>query len=82
MARRIGEAQRAAAALQACRRMVSRGDRPLFRLQAAQDGSWAVDGCPWLVVPATGRRGAPSAARAVIAAWLDVPPDAFDVETQ
>ena len=35
---------------------------------------------PWLSVTATGRREALDEAREVIAEWLDVPPDAFDVE--
>jgi hypothetical protein len=79
MARHVSEDRKQAAALQAARRMVSRGDRPLYRLRAGQDGRWTVEGCPWLSVSATGRPEAIDEARAVIAAWLDVPPAAFDL---
>lgn len=81
MARRgLSEAQKRDAALQAGRRMVARGERPMYRLQAAQGGRWTVDALPWVSVVATGRRAALDAARAAIAEWLDVPPEAFHVE--
>ena len=52
----------------------------LYRLSAARDGAWRVEWCPWLrVVPWTWSE-ALAAERAAIAEWLDVPPDAFDVE--
>jgi hypothetical protein len=35
---------------------------------------------PWLSVTALGRREALDEARAAIAEWLEVEPDAFDVE--
>lgn len=44
--------------------MVARGDRPGYRIVAAQDGSWAVDALPWVTVAATGRPDALDAARA------------------
>lgn len=47
----------------------------MYRLMAVQDGSWTVDGLPWLSVAPAVRREAPDAAR------LDVVPDAFDVGT-
>jgi len=59
--------------------MISGGERPGYRLEALTDGSWAIE--PGVIVAATGRREAPAAARAVIAVVLEVPADAFDVET-
>jgi hypothetical protein len=61
--------------------MVSRGERPGYRLVALPDGSWAVDGLPGVVVAAPDRRAALAPMRAAIAAALEVPADAFDVET-
>ena len=77
----VSEAAKQAAALQASRRMIARGERPAYRLTTAQDGRWRVDALPWLSVTATGRREAMDEARVVIAEWLDVRPDTFDVET-
>jgi len=59
--------------------MVSRGQRPLYRLRA-QEGRWTVDAMAWLTVTSTSRQGALDAARAAIADWLDVAPEAFDVD--
>jgi hypothetical protein len=81
MARRVSEAQQRAAAHQASRRMIARGDRPAYRLRTAHDGGWHVDALPWVPVSATGRREALDEARAAIAEWLDVRPDTFDVES-
>ena len=69
------------AAFQAGAQMVARGDRPRYRITTAQDGRWRVDALPRVSVTATGRREAFDEARAAIAEWLDVPRDAFDVET-
>ena len=61
--------------------MIARGDRPIYRLQAAPDGRYVVEGCPWLTVAsAAGRQDTADAARAAIAEWLGTGPDAFDVE--
>jgi hypothetical protein len=60
--------------------MVSRGERPCYRLVALPDGSWSVDGLPVVTVTALGRRDALEAMRAAVAAELQVPADAFDVE--
>ena len=57
-----------------------RGDRPAYRVTTAQDGRWTVDAMPWVSVAAVNRREALDEARAAIAAWLEVEPDAFDVE--
>ena len=80
MARSVSEERKRAAALQASRQMIARGERPMYRLRA-QDGRWAVDALPWVTVSAIGRREALDVARAGIAAWLEVAPDAFDVES-
>lgn len=60
--------------------MIARGERPAYRLATGQDGRWGVDAMPWLSVAAVNRREALDEARAAIAAWLQVEPDAFDVE--
>ena len=60
--------------------MVARGQRPMYRVRA-QDGRWTVHAMAWLSVAATGRSEALDAARAAIAEWLEVSPQAFDVET-
>jgi hypothetical protein len=52
--------------------------RPLYRVRMAQDGTWAVDWCPWLALTATDRREAVASARAAVATWLDV--DGSDVD--
>jgi hypothetical protein len=54
--------------------------RPLYRVRRDQDGRWGVDALPWLSVEATGHREALAAARAAIAAWLEVDPGTFDME--
>ena len=59
--------------------MIARGERPMYRLRP-QDGRWTVDALPWVTLTATGRREVLEAARAAIAEWLEVPPDAFDLE--
>lgn len=81
MARRLNEARQRAAAHQSSRRMIARGDRPAYRVTAAEDGRWRVDSLPWVSLTATGRREALDEARAAIAAWLQIEPDAFDVES-
>lgn len=45
-----GTSQQQASALQAGRRMVSRGEHPAYRLRMAQDGRWTVREAPWLDV--------------------------------
>jgi hypothetical protein len=62
--------------------MVARGERPGYRIRTAADGRWYVDAMPWLSVAADGRREAMVEARAAIAGWLEVDPDAFDVEQE
>jgi hypothetical protein len=79
--RGLSETEQHARAVQAACRMISGGERPGYRLEALPDGSWGVVGLPGVTVTAAGRREALEAARAAIAAVLEVPADAFDVET-
>ena len=60
--------------------MISQGERPGYRLAFAPDGSWSLVGLPGVTGTAASRRDAPDAARAAIAAVLEVPPDSFDVD--
>lgn len=65
------------------RRMISRGERPLYRVEvirATPDVGIRVVELPWLVGTAPSRRDVTAAARTLIARWLDVPADAFGVE--
>jgi hypothetical protein len=77
----MSDVQRAAQALQAGRRVTARGQRPLYRLTKGNDGRFAVEGATWLTLLATNHRDATAEARVVISEWLDVPSDAFDLET-
>jgi hypothetical protein len=82
MARRgLSEADKQARAVQAARRMISAGERPAYRLVELPDATYRVDGLPGLVVGPVSRRDARDAARAAIAAVLEMPADALDVET-
>lgn len=82
--RGISEAEQHLRAVQAARRMISRGVRPGYRRQIVQNAvgavAWSLDGLPGVVGIAPSRREAPAAARAVVAAVLEVPSDSFDVE--
>ena len=80
MARRMSDEAREHAAYQAGLRTIRQGQGPLYRVRAAQDGRWSIDGCSWLVIDAHDRRSAVVAAREEVANWLGVRPDAFDVE--
>jgi hypothetical protein len=60
--------------------MIARGDRPAYRVTTALDGRWVVDARPWVSLTATGRLEALDEARAAIAEWLGVSPEAFDVD--
>ena len=64
--------------------MIAQDERPSYRLVIAQSGfgsvSWSLIGLPGVVGIAPGDR-APDAARATIAAVLDVPADAFELLT-
>lgn len=76
----VSEARKAAAAIQAARRMIARGERPGYRLLPAQDGGWTVEGIPGVILSAASRREALDVARATIAGVLEVDPDTFDLE--
>lgn len=76
----VSDPQKRAAALQAARRIVSRGERPRYGLLPPQDGSWTVDGSLGVTVAAETRKAALTAARAAIAAVLEVDLDSFDLQ--
>jgi len=80
MPRHVSEALKQASARQAARRLVSRGERPCYRLMAAEDGSWTVDGSLGVTVSAETKRAALTAARTAIAAVSEVDPESFDLE--
>ena len=61
--------------------MVAGGERPIYRVVLAADGAWYVLGCPWLSIDAKDRCSAAEATRSAVVEWLDVDPDAFDVES-
>ena len=83
MARRgMNEAQQREQAIQGGQRVIAQGERPFYRVRMTQDGRWEVDACPWLVLDAASRTEALVAARAAVAAMLDVGPDRFDVGTE
>lgn len=65
----------------ASRRMISRGERPGYRIAETGDGETVhVVELPWLGRIATDRRDAIRKARQAIAEWLGVDLEAFDVE--
>jgi len=68
------------AAYQGGLRTIRSGQRPLYRVRMDRDGRWSVDGCPWLSIEAKDRQSALEATRAAVSDWLEVEPDAFDVE--
>lgn len=51
-----------------------------YRLRAAQDGSWTVEGLPGVTLAADTREAALTAARTAIATVLEVEPESFDLE--
>jgi hypothetical protein len=76
----ISEANLHARAVQAARRMIARGERPVYRLFVGPDGRWGVGGLPGISVAAPSRHAATASIRSTIAAALDVDPMAFDVD--
>ncbi len=77
---RMSQARQQAAATQASRRMISRGERPMYRLAHSSDGSWTADGLAGVTAFAEDRRAASEAMGTAIATLLEVPPDSFDLE--
>jgi hypothetical protein len=67
----------------ASRRMISRGERPGYRIAETGDSETVhVVELPWLGRIATDRRDAIRSARQAIAEWLGVDLEAFDVERE
>jgi hypothetical protein len=65
--------------IQATRREIARGEHVVLRVLIAPDGSWSVEVALWLTGTAASRSEALAAARAAVAAMLEVEPDAFEV---
>jgi hypothetical protein len=81
MASGSNDFRRAEAAWSASRRMVARKERPCYRVAETGDGATVhIIELPWIAPIEATRRTAIDRAREAIAAWLDVQPDAFDVE--
>jgi hypothetical protein len=82
--RRKGLTERRQLALQASRRMIARGERPLYRPLTEEDGDFIFIRIPELeiVTQARNRSDVAAMARDCIATWLDVPPDSFDLEVE
>jgi hypothetical protein len=65
----------------ASRRMIARGERPGYRIAETGDGeTFHIVELPWLGPIRAARAAALRRARDVIAAWLEVDPERFDVE--
>jgi hypothetical protein len=67
MTRRASPSRIEAAALEAGRRRVARGERPGYRVRNGQNGRWEVLGCPRLSIDANDRRSAVEAMRTAVA---------------
>jgi hypothetical protein len=75
--------RRAGAAWTAARRMIARRERPCYRVAETGDGTTVhVVELPWIAPITATRATAIERARDAIAGWLDVRPDAFDVERE
>jgi hypothetical protein len=82
--RQKGLTERRDLARQASRRMIARGERPLYRPRPQSDGDFIFIRIPELDIATQARsRGEVAAmARDCIATWLDVPLDSFDLEIE
>lgn len=81
MAKGSNDFRHAQAAWAAARRMIARKDRPCYRVAETGDGATVhIIELPWIEPIQANRPTAIDRAREAIAAWLDVHPDAFDVE--
>ncbi len=65
--------------MQASRRMISRGERPMFRITRSPEGAWILEGTTLDTVGET-RHVVLDAARAHMAELLGVHPGSFDLE--
>jgi hypothetical protein len=82
--RQKGLTERRDLARRASRRMVAHGERPLYRATLEPHGDFILIRIPELeiVTQARHRREVAVMARDLVATWLDVPSDAFDVEVE
>jgi hypothetical protein len=77
-------ARRAEVARSAGRRMVARGERPLYRyelLRTMPEVELRIVELPWLTTRAPSMRGVTAAAARLVSDWLGVDPDRLDVES-
>ena len=72
--------RRAEAAWSAARRMIARNERPCYRVADSGDGTVHLIELPWLAPVAASPGTSVTRAREAVAAWLEVDPDAFDIE--
>lgn len=75
--------RRAEAARTASRRMIARGERPGYRVEVIRtvpDIAVRIVELPWLTGAAPSMRDVTATGRRLVAAWLEVPPGAFDIE--
>lgn len=78
--RGVSDERKRAATIQGSVREIARGGRPSIRVICDSDERWAIYAMPWLPIEASTRSEAVAAARAALAAELDVSPVSFDVE--
>jgi hypothetical protein len=79
----MSEAHNHRLAIQGARKMISQGERPGYRLRLVDDAdgvTWTIEGRASVNGTAPIRRDASGLARVAIAAMLEVPADAFDVD--
>lgn len=82
--RQKGLTERRDQARQASREMIARGERPLYRPRLEPDDDFILISIPELdiVTEARHRGEVVAMARDLIALWLDVPADTFDIEAE
>jgi hypothetical protein len=80
--RQRGLIERREHALRASREMIARGERPFYKPRLEPDGDFILIRIPQLEIVTQARHRAEivAMARDCIAIWLDVRPDAFDLE--
>ena len=83
MAQAATTLRRAEAARTAGRRMIARGERPMYRVEVVRtspDVAFLIVELPWLRGSVASMRDLTDAARTLVGGWLEARPDAFDVE--
>jgi hypothetical protein len=80
MAGRLSPEQQRAAFIQAGRREIALGQRPLYRLRRVGQHDWTVEEATWITFEAARPTIARDLAHAMLATALDVTSDTIDVE--